>query len=84
MVNDFLLNVKNTVKRSEHGNFVSICVFSLENVQPTPFENEEPIVNSQYWSTDQFQTKSFNDYISFSLREGILKRFINNGMTGSS
>ena len=84
LVDNFLLNVKNCVKRSSPGKFIIKCGFSLENVQLSPFENEELIVNSHYWSTEPYQTKSVNDYIYFSLRKGILKRVINNGMTGSS
>ena len=53
-------------------------------MQPSPFENEALIVNSRYWSTEVYQTKSFNDYTFFNLRKEILKRVINNGMTGSS
>ena len=84
MIDDFLLNVKNRIKRTEHSDFIIKCGFSLEKVQQSPLENEEPIVNSCYWSMDPFQTKSFNDYIYFSLREGMFKRVISNGMTGSS
>ena len=40
------------------------------------------IVNSRYWSTETYQTKLFNDYICFNLKEGILKRVINNDTTG--
>ena len=39
-----------------------------------------PLTNSRYWSTKLIQIKSFYD---FSLRESILKRVINNGLTGS-
>ena len=60
------------------------CAFSLENVQPSPFENEGPIVNFRYCPTKAYQTKLFDDYIYFNLREGILERVINNGMTSSS
>ena len=74
-VDDFLWNVKNRVKRSEHGDFIIKYGFWLENIQPSPFENEDPIVSS-HWSTEPFQIKLFNDYIYFSLRVGILKRVI--------
>ena len=84
LVDDFLLNVKIGLNNLSIGDFIIKCGFSLENIQPFRFENEEPAVNSRYLSTDPFQTKSFNDYIYFSLREGILKRVINNGMAGSS
>ena len=52
LIDNFLLNVENRVKRSELGDFVIKCGFSIENVQPSLFENEEPIVNSRYWSMD--------------------------------
>ena len=42
MVDDFLLNVKNRIKRSDI-DFIIMCGFSLENIQPSLFENEEPI-----------------------------------------
>ena len=77
-------NVKSRIRRSAEGYFIIKCGFSLEIVKPSPFENETPVVNSRYWSTEVYQTKLLNDYIYFNLREGILKRVINNGMTGSS
>ena len=84
LVDDFLLNVMSRIRRSAEGDFIIKCGFSLENVRPAPFENKAPIVNSRYWSTEAYQDKLFNDYIYFNLREGILKRVMNNGMTGSS
>ena len=83
LVNDFLLNVKKRVGRSGNDFFIK-CGFSLENVQPSPFENEQPITNSRYWSTEQQQTKSFNDFVYFTFRESKIKRVINNGVSGSS
>ena len=59
------------------------CCFSLENIQPFPIENKQLIKNSRYWSTEPYQTKSFNDFVYFNLRESILKRVINNGLTRS-
>ena len=84
LVDDFLLNVESRIRRSAEDDFIIKCGFSLENVQPSHFENEVLIVNSRYWSTEASQTKSLNDNIYFKLREGILKRVINNGMTDSS
>ena len=43
-------------------------VVFLENMQSS-FDNEAPIANSRYWSTDAYQTKLVNDYIYFNLRE---------------
>ena len=78
-----MLNVKNKVARSNVDFFIK-CGFSLENIQPSPIENEQPIKNSRYWLTEPYQIKPFNDFIYFNLRESILKRVINNGLTGSS
>ena len=61
LVDHFLLNVKSRIRLSPEGDFIIQFGFSLENVQPSPFENEAPIVNSRYWSTKAYQTKSFND-----------------------
>ena len=83
LVEDFLLNVKNKVGRSDNDVFIR-CGFSSKNIQPSSIENEQPIKNSRYWSTEPYQTKSFNVFVYFNLRESILKRVINNGLTGSS
>ena len=65
LVDDFLLNVKSRIRRSAECDFIIKWGFSLENVQPSPFKNKAPIVNSRYWSTEAYQTKLFNDYIYF-------------------
>ena len=83
LVDEFLLNAKNKVARSNIDFFIK-CSFSLENIQPSATEDEQTVKNSRYWSTEPYQTKSFNDFIYFNLRESILKRVINNGLTGSS
>ena len=83
LVDDFLLNVKNRVGRSGNHFFMK-CSFFWKNIQASPFGNKQPIKNSSYWSMELHQTKSFNDFIYFNLREGILKRVRNNGMSGSS
>ena len=66
LVDDFLLNVKNRVGRSDNIFFIK-CVFSLENIQLSPIENEQLIKNSRYRSTESHQTKLFNDFVYFSL-----------------
>ena len=58
--------------------------FSLENVQPPPFENEQPFTNSRCWPMELQVTKLLNNFVYFNLRKSILKRGINNGMSGSS
>ena len=83
LVDEFLSNVKNRVLRSNVDFFIK-CGFSLENIQPSPVENDAPIKKLRYWSTGPYETKSFNDYIYFSLRVSVLKRMINTGLTSSS
>ena len=83
VVDEFLFNVKNRIKRSKV-EFLIRSGFSLENIQPVLDQYNEPLKNSRYWTTDPIQTNSFNDFVYFNLRESILKRVINNGLTGSS
>ena len=83
VVDEFLFNVKNRIQRSNVEFFIR-SGFSLENVQSALDEYNEPLKNSRYWTTDPTQTKSFNDFVYFTIRESILKRVINNGLTGSS
>ena len=85
MQKNWLMNFCSTLRvtRSNVVFFIK-CGFSLENIQPSPVENDQPIKNSRYWSTEPYQTKLFNDFIYLNLRESILKRVINNGLTGNS
>ena len=83
IVDDFLHNVKEKIKRRQEI-FLIRCGFSLENIQPVLDNYSEPLKNTRYWTTDPIETKSFNDFVYFNVRESILKRVINNGLTGSS
>ena len=47
LIDDFLLNVKSRIKRSD-SDFIIRCGFSLENIQQSPFENEESNASSRY------------------------------------
>ena len=82
IVDEFLFNVKNKIQRS-NVDFLVRSGFSLENIQLALDDYNEPLKNSRYWTTDPIQTKSFNDYFYFTIRDSILKRVINNGLTGS-
>ena len=84
LVDTFLAEVKDVVPR--YKNYVLIRAgFSIENVQQVLSDNyAEPLVQTRYWSTEPFQAKSFNDFISFKIRESILKRVINNNLSGSA
>ena len=83
LVDEFLSNVKNRIKRRNEY-FLIRCGFSLENFQLILDNYNEPLKNTRYWSTDPIETKSINDFVYFNVRESVLKRVINNGLTGSS
>ena len=83
LVDGFLAEIKNYVFR--YNNDVLIRAgFSIENIQQALSGYSEPLVQTRYWSTEPLLTKSFNDFISFKLRESILKRVINNRLSGSA
>ena len=83
VVDDFLTNVRTKIKRTNEY-FLIRCGFSIEHFQPVLENYNEPLRNTRYWSTEPIETKSFNDFVYFNIRESILKRVINNGLTGSS
>ena len=60
------------------------CGFLIEIIQPSLRENLIPILSTRHWTTEPYQTRYFNNYIFYSLRENILKRVIVNGVSGSS
>ena len=83
LVDEFLTNVRRKIKRSNEY-FLVKGGFSIEHFQATLDNYNEPLKNTRYWSTEPIETKSFNDFVYFNIRESILKRVIKNGMTGSS
>ena len=83
LVNTFLTEIKKYVFRFNQ-NMLIRAGFSIENVQQPLNDYSEPLVQTRYWSTEPLLTKSFNDFISFKLRESILKRVVNNRLSGSA
>ena len=83
VVDSFLAQIKNLVQRYDN-DVLTRAGFSIENVQQALDNYSEPLVQTRYWSTEPLQTKSFNDFISFKIRESILKRVINNRLSGSA
>ena len=72
LVDDFLLNVKNKIERSDIDFFMLMrCGFSLENIQPSLEDYDQPLKSSRYCSTDPIQIKSFNDFVFFNIRESV-------------
>ena len=83
VVEDFLNAVKNKIPRYTRGVLVR-AGFSIENIQQALDNYTEPLTQTRYWSTEPIQTKSFNDFVYFKIRESILKRVINNRLSGSA
>ena len=82
-VEDFLNAVKNKIPRYSGGVLIR-AGFAIENIQHALDNYEEPLTQTRYWSTEPIQTKSFNDFVYFKTRESILKRVINNRLSGSA
>ena len=84
VVDSFLAEVKDLMPRYQN-NVLIRAGFSIENIQQVLNDNySDPLVQTSYWSTEPYQTKSFNDFVSFKIREGILRRVISNNLTGSA
>ena len=84
LVDSFLAQVKNLVPRNDFDMLIR-AGFSIENVQPILNDDySKPLTQTRYWSTESFQSKSVNDFVVFKLREAILKRVINNRLSGSA
>ena len=60
--------------------------FSIENKQNAGDDSSylTDIKTLRYWSTDVYQGVYFNSYIASGIRNDILKRVINVGLSGSS
>ena len=83
VVDSFLARVKKLFVRSDTDVLLRVG-FSIENIQQ-PLDNySEPLVQTRYWSTEPIQTKSFNDFVLFKTRESVLRRVINNRLSGSA
>ena len=83
VVENFLAQVKNAMPRFDTDVLVRVG-FSIENIQQASDNYSEPLLQTRYWSTEPIQTKSFNDFVLFKTRESILKRVINNRLSGSA
>ena len=83
VVDSFLAQVKNAMQRYEDDVLIR-AGFSIENIQQALDNYSEPLLQTRYWSTEPIKTKSFNDFVLFKTRESILKRVINNRLSGSA
>ena len=84
VVEDFLFNVKRLYKPANKVLFK--VSFSIENIQNAPIISPDiaDIKSQRYWSTQVYKGVYFNDFIAAGIRDDILKRAINNNLTGSS
>ena len=62
-VDEFLLNVKNRIERSNADFFIRHG-FSFENIQAGLTDDNQPSKNSLCWSTEAIQIISCNDFFS--------------------
>ena len=83
VVENFLAQVKNAMSCYDTDVLLR-AGFSIENIQQALDNYSEPLLQTRYWSTEPIQTKSFNDFVMFKTRESILKRVINNRLSGSA
>ena len=83
VVEDFLNSVKSKMPRYSHGVLIR-AGFSIENIQQALDNYTEPLTQTRYWSTEPINTKSLNYFVYFKIRESILKRVINNRLSGSA
>ena len=60
------------------------CSFIIENTQNSFRPGLQPLLNTRYWTTETYDSIYFSDFIIHALKHDILKRVINNNMSGSS
>lgn len=83
VVENFLNVVRDKMPRYDFSVLIR-AGFSIENIQQALDNYTEPLMQNRYWTTEPIQTKSFNDFVYFKIRESILMRVINNRLSGSS
>ena len=60
------------------------CSFIIENTQNSIRPDLQPLLSTQYWTTEFYDSVYLNEFIFHALKHDILKRVINNNMSGSS
>ena len=80
-VDDFLQNVKQRFHATNSKWFKYSFTIQKKNSIRSDLQ---PLVNARYWITETYDSVYFNDFILQSLKFDILKRVINNQMSGSS
>ena len=77
-------NVKNHFEPSDQVYFKGD--FAIENIQDAPVgvSNTAGIKSLRYWSTNVYKAIYLNDYVVAGISNDILKRVINNKLSGSA
>ena len=84
IVYEFFFNVKNLFVPSKPVLFEAD--FAIENIQSAPirFDNTTEIKSLRYWSTNVYKAIYLNDFIAARMQNDVLKRVINNKLSGSA
>ena len=83
LVDTFLAEVKDLVPRYQN-NVLFKAGFSIENIQQAFGDYSDPLIQTRYWTTETFESKSFNDFVFFKIRESTLNRVVYNNLSGSA
>ena len=83
-VHEFLFNVKNLFEPSSTVLFKAN--FAIENIQSAPLgvDNTADIKSLRYWATNVYKAVYLNDFVVARIQNDILKRVINNKLSGSA
>ena len=83
IVDVFLDAVHRTFRPQNNLSYKFQVYFEIVNQQRAP-DNGNFFTDSRSWLTKAFQFKYFNEFLRGELKNEITKRFIDNGLTGSS
>ena len=79
---DFLKNVRSRFKPCGLKHIK--CLFVIEKIQQSAFENLWPILNTRYWTNDGYKAIYLNDFVFCGLRQNILSKVIVNDIDVSN
>ena len=84
IVDELKFNVRNLFKPNLQCQFKAD--FAIENKQDAPegVANTADIKTLRYWTTNVYRAVYFNSFVAAGIRQDILRRVINNRLTGSS
>ena len=83
LIDEFVKNVRVRFLFQQK-NLIIKSGFSIQNIHPSHSLNLTSILDKRYWSTGPCQTKSFNDFVCYSLKQNIERRILHNSLSESS